>query len=586
MYHGYLNNFTRCLRKTSKVILYLGTAAVCLFAPATRAFPQIPSARFVVTVNPNTVSVGSEATLKIERRDTSGNPAPPGSDFKVKLTLTTLGSLEAAKRELSQAKLTPSQLAINQLAALPSEKESIQFTCIYPKGQKEIQLKVKSGRASRLYIFAESNGTFSGSTLLIVLKDSKPIPARHTRTAPSIRRTSFHHAVDSPFLIRASYSIPTAWRQSQPTITGARRGYELQFDTSGLDCARVEGKEWVSGFFVVLIEADTGVEAQAPREVQIDLEVTGGATVEPKTVLIKPMMARSQPIVVKLRDALSEGELFMSGVRYQGPDLIRLGKSHSYNLKPCYYATHLVLKPLATAALANGKDGFDVEVSAWYRKDNEEGCITAHHELLQHGRRISFKKDIGFKILDENKQERNYIVIPDDNHSKTVTLLGTLPKDFSISATSLNCLDQEIQGEAKVSFKWPWASFSLSMLGGLLCALLMAMPGHLVQKKTAGGLFNPVLRTHWLKFLWGVVIGLLLFCLLFYGAISSGSVKLFDREVDLVKLPFEFPLASLIIGFLGNLVFAGGISTLYRTLLSRSPGTESNQGGREGDLRQ
>ncbi len=584
MNSGYSNHFTHCVLKRAQTLLYLGMLSVCLLAHATGVFAQIPSARYVVTVNPNTVSVGSEATVKIERRDTtSGNPAPSGSDLRMTLTLTTQGSLETVKRELSQAKLTLSQLAIKQLAVLPPEKESIQFTCIYPRGQKEFQLKVKSGRASRLYIFAESNGTFSGSTLLIVLKDSKPVPAKHIRTTPSLRRTSFHHAVDRPLLMQASYVIPTAWRPTQAFTTGASRGYELQFDTSGLDCARVEGKEWVSGFFVVLMEADTGLEAQAPREIHIDLEVTGGATVEPKTVLIKPMMARSQSIVVKLRDALSEGELFIAGVRYPGREPIRLGKPHGYNLKPCYYATHLVLKPLATAALANGKDEFVVEVSAWYRKENEEGCITANHELLQNGRRISFKKDIGFKIIDENKQERNYIVIPDDHHSKTVTLLGTLPKEFSISANSLNCLDQEIQGETKVSFKWPWSSFSLSMLGGLLCALLIALPGHIAQKKAAGGSFDLLLRGNWLKLLWGVVIGLLLFCLLFYGAITSGSVKVLDREVDLVKLPFEFPLASLIIGFLGNLFFAGGIATLSRALIARSPGAQSKQ---EADLRQ
>src|SRR5262249_13550048 len=247
----------------------LGVAVGSLLA-ATNGYAQMPSARLAVTVSPNTVAAGSEAIVKMRRLDSSGKPALPSSEFTVTLTLTTLDKLEVAKKKLAEGNFKPTHLAAplnQQTAALPQDKESIQYTCSYPIGQKEIQLKVKSGRAGRLSIFAESRGVFPGSTLLVVLKSSKSAPAKTIN--PGGSATLSRAAAESDGLILAAHLIPAAWSSSSPPASGVVRGYQLYLKPSGV-CAYPEGKERVSEFFVILRKAGTEEEVAAPREIQVN----------------------------------------------------------------------------------------------------------------------------------------------------------------------------------------------------------------------------------------------------------------------------------------------------------------------------
>ena len=567
-------HFTLSLLKMAQALISLELVATVLLASAAEGHAQTPSTRLAITVSPNTVTVGGEANVKISRLDTSGAPAAPSSELTVTLTLTTLETLEAAKRRLSEKRSRPSQLASQQAAALPSDADSIQYTCNYPSGRKEIQLKVKSERAGRLNIFAESRGMFPGSTLLVVLKSSKSAPAKTTR--PGGSTTSFHYTAVSGGLIPATRLIPAIWAPSPLLTTWDEKQYQLYFTTTG-GCAYVQDKEWVSEYFLTLGKTGSkdGDYALAPREIQIDLEVTGGVTLASKRVTIKPSESRSEKIYVKSRSASNtKGDLIATVIR-GGASLIRLSERFKYDITPCVYATYLLLEPPAWTALPNGVDGVTITVSAQRREEDGDKYVLTGDELLEE-REVYFDHTggIGFRFVDEKKQETNRIVIPRNKYSGQITLLGILPaKDLRISAHSENCLRDRIRSETenepKYSFKWPWGALALTMLGGLLCSSLLALPGRLAQTDTIRVAFLSLLRRSWPKLLWGCVIGLLLFCLLFYGAVTSGSVPLFGLEVDLAKLPIRSSMAALILGVVGSLVFDGGATRAFRLLRSR-----------------
>jgi hypothetical protein len=568
-------HFTLSSPKMAQALLSLALFAAGLFAAAAEVYAQTPSARLAVTVSPNTLTVGSEANIKISRLDASGKPAAPVSEITVTLTLTTLETLKVAKRMLSERKSRPSQLTSQQTATLPPDKDSIQYTCNYPSGLKEIQLKVKSERVGRLNIFAESRGMFPGSTLLLMLKSSRPAPARTTR--PRGSTTSFHYIAVSGGLIPATHLIPAIWAPSPPLTTGDEKQYQLYFTTTG-GCAYVQDKEWVSEYFLTLGKTgskDTDYVA-APREIQIDLEVTGGVTLASKRVTIKSSESRSEKIYLKSRSASNTKGDLIATVIQGGEGLIQRSERFKYDITPCTYATYLLLEPSAWDALPNGVDGVTITVSAQRHEEDGDKYVLTGDELLEE-REVYFDHTggVGFRFVDEKKQETNRIVIPKNKYSGQITLLGILPvKDLSISAHSENCLRDRIRSESKnepkYSFKWPWGSLTLTMLGGLLCSLLLALPGRLAQTGTTGVAFLPLLRRSWLKLLWGSVIGLLLFCLLFYGAITSGSVPLFGLKVDLAKLPIRSSMASLILGFVGSLVFDGVATRALRLLRARS----------------
>src|SRR5262249_59170250 len=90
---------------------------------------------------------------------------------------------------------------------------------------------------------------------------------------------SFPYPAVSGGLTPATHLFPAIWAPSPLLTTWDEKQYQLYFTTTG-GCAYVQDKEWVSEYFLTLGKTGSkdGDYALAPREIQIDLEVTGGGT--------------------------------------------------------------------------------------------------------------------------------------------------------------------------------------------------------------------------------------------------------------------------------------------------------------------
>ena len=460
-----------------------------------------PALRFVVGAKPSTVAVGRPAAIDIEMYSSTGAKTPAAADTLVTLTITTLPSLDAARKDsgsAASAQAKPTSLEKQQIV-LPAGVNVRRITGIFPRGEGDVEFTVTPNAAGRIRVFAEAAGVEPGSALIAVTDRLYVLP----KARPPVGDVQW-----------ASFT-----QQEAPSV-------KLVIEDSGNDVFRRDGL--LAQKFFVSLQTGDGADVATPSDLPVTLRVhKGKGRFEPRTLTIAANEAVSR-LPAELKSSLG-GEVEI-GARSTLPEIAEARRP--YTFEPGLRTTELLVTPLSPSALANGLDVISIDVQAVYRAtaDSERIVVRAEQEELAE-RVVKFRFKKGTARFVGGKSE---IVIPKNESSGSIAIIATSPSNgVVIEAYSNNGLEERVMGEATVSFDLPWLQLLFAAVGGLL------LPG--INRKPPAAIAL------------GSLGGLILYVLVFFGAVATGIFDIGRLAVAITKLPSENVLAAGVLGVVGYL---------------------------------
>jgi hypothetical protein len=281
------------------------------------------------------------------------------------------------------------------------------------------------------------------------------------------------------------------------------------------------------------------VPACEPVDVLLKIE-SGQGTLSTTSVRI----AKGQPMsdVIELRTSTG-GDVNVSA---------RVVRTGQFSISPaqatCQFqkgkrATKLLVSAVPSAALANGMEAIQLQVKA---VDDGNNPIRAEDEGLS-SRDVTFKfegRAFGLKF-DKGITK---ITIPKGEVAAVVSIFGSSSTvGAKVIAESENGSRKAIMGVTGIEFKFPWWPLGFAMLGGLIVALLRPI---ILSKRPRqfDKMRDPAMC------LLGLIIGIILFVLFFYGAGAMSGFKWNGITIDLARLPLQNVVAAFTIGVFGSLL--------------------------------
>src|SRR5262245_16262756 len=155
--------------------------------------------RLLVTAKPGTVQIGRLSQIDIEMYAPGGAKVVAKTDTLVTLTITTLPSLDAARKDSGAADSSaaaPVSLE-KQHFALPAGVNVRRITGIFPRGEGDVEFTVTSGSPGRLRVFAEAAGVEPGSALIAVSDRVYVLPRATRPPIGDVQQASFAPPVAS-----------------------------------------------------------------------------------------------------------------------------------------------------------------------------------------------------------------------------------------------------------------------------------------------------------------------------------------------------------------------------------------------------
>jgi hypothetical protein len=483
-----------------------------------------------------TIYAGTSIELDVELQDTRGQPIAAAQDQTMVITVTTLESLDSARKKLAAERAQPPPLPrplslAGRVITLASGKEAVQVSGIFPRSQKKITLRVIPRVAGKIRVFAEYGNFLPGNLL---------IPALPVRKAQLDRREPLNRIVLSPALVPAS-------QPPQPNVE-----MYLELEDSGLDPIIDEQGDLIARFDVTLNA--NGFPFAAPEDLTVALRVVKGrAGFDAREVTIKRGRAANTPQETARLRSRTGGEVELQAVVLAPSTLGIKPDQRLYVFMIDKAAKRLQVAPSSPTAMANGLDAITLTVTAF---DKDDRIIRAEHEGLGE-RTVSFRLDagIGFSFTDNNPQLR----IPKDQDSGSITLVARRPvTDLKVFAESRSGWGDIVKGDAVVSYVLPLWQLLWAILGGVTLPLL----GMLIVKKS-----KPLISQRTQHVLFGALWGFLLFVLAFFGALGFSTLNFSGLPVLVTKLPTESSIAAYLLGMLG-----GGLPLGYSAFKRRGAG--------------
>jgi len=456
-----------------------------------------PALRFVVTAKPGTVQVGRPSQIDLEMYAPNGAKVPAKADTLVTLTLTTLPTLDAARKEGGASSPAKPVSLEKQQFTLPAGVSVRRITGIFPRGEGDVEFTVIAASPGRVRVFAESVGIEPGSALFAVSDRVYVLPkARPPRG-----------------------DIQWVSLREQDTTR-----VRLVIENSGADVFRRDGA--LIQKFLVGLETEAGGLAAPESDLAVSLQVDKGRF-EPRSITIpaNESFSRDQ---AELRSSL--GGPVEIRARSRVPEIAEARLK--YTFEPGLRTTNLVLKPGALSALANGLDEIPITVQAVYQRPGERPLYVPAEQEEMKERVVIFEIKAGKARFVEG---RDRITIPKNESSGTVLIVGVSPSEsVVIAARSSNGLAEEVTGETPaVAFYLPWWQLLCAAIGGLLLPAINRKPPTTIA---LGGLG-----------------GVILYLFIFFGAVATGLFNIGPWAVKVTKLPSENVLAAGVLGLIGYL---------------------------------
>jgi len=548
----------RWLSRQRRLVLLLSLVIALLFALSLPARTQVlssrrPPPRLAITPSPATVTTGQAVNFKIAMLDSAGRPMPTSGDRSVQLTLTTLGTLEAVKKQISAMQnrqtgieqKTPPPKALNkQIITLASGQSLSRLEGLFIKGQREVTVKVVTQQTGRIRLFAESSGFSPGEAVLIAVTPAIR-SKKYSRTAgesvydyaigamaklsPLTQITALSGGI--PKTATQPLWLPALWSPQAP-VSAVATAYKLELIPPGVQ-PRIDKGEWVADFSVALMPAAHTGYSLAPEEIRIILRVLqGAARFDPANVRIESKNAISETFVLRSRLG---GKMELAAAPIQTGSLMIGEDRIPFEFQPGTHATHLRLTTIKGSALANNLDEVILEVRATQMgADGKEYVVRADDESLPE-RRVSFSAERGFGVRFENGS--NQVTIPQGQDSIQIKLFSSLPsRELRVSAESTDGLQERILGDTIVSFQLPVWPIILAVIGGLV----WGVGSWLVRKAALGqSLFR------------GSVGGFVFYIIVFFGALAMSYFEPTGLPLDIARLPTANSLAAFVIGLVG-----------------------------------
>jgi hypothetical protein len=510
------------------------------------------SPRIQVATTPTTVSPGQVTVGKIALQSANGQAQLTPTDLTLTITLTALDTLEAAKRKLSDARTQALKLPTpieKQTLVLPTDKDTIQATCVMRANTAELQLRIVSFRAGRFRVFAEAPNFLSGAALFSVVP----------------KKLSWHSPV-SPIFSEgpaAYHFIKAHWQQPSATPTLALNPTAYQIKFAAINNILLPEGALLYTFNLLFNRGEE--PALAPQDIEARLRVIrpGNERVAFKSSSIIIPKGKSQSLEFELQ-AFSSGTFKLVADAPSGPNFTVQKDEMDLPVIPPMKATALMLNWDRSTALASGFDPITITVVPVVGEDKAVQPVSPAEEGLEK-REIQFHLNPGMGF--QFKDGKNTVEIPKDGSSAQLQVFGKNPlQKLDIKASSLT-RNGKVDGETKVKFVFPWWYLVLAFGGGAL-----ARVRHFKE----------------LGFLaWGALIGLILFAVFSLGALVIGQITLSPSwTLELGKLPVENPLTSVIVGFFASLLIK---DDTWQFLKSKIPSnkeaseeqekTNANQGG-------
>jgi len=463
-----------------------------------------------------TFYVGKEGSFKLVLFDQYGKRVAAPKDLKTTITVTTLSSVDEARKWMGSQKTKPQSVLQARLRKISIEpgQQAAQLTITHQQGAEDVTVSLVSKTAGVLYIFVESSGIAPGDTTVAVVKPKSVFQRRSVRPFDS---------VSAPLRM-----IPIAVQLS---------GDQFKVDQFKLDLQPAKpiiqtDQGCQVGYVKVILKTATNELVQAPKDIKVLLQVNDGyAWFEPDTLTIPEGDAISpEPAALMTKPG---GVITVSASTNKINNVsITPVTNQAIRFDPGPHSTVLSLQKTQSSAYANGLDELELRVEAL-----QEGRAIRPEEEGMAERTITFRflgDAQGVKFQDGKSE----LTIPKGQQTGSIKLFSVRPvSDLKVVAESWNGLQGKISsgdGGVPLKFSFPW--------GPLFCALL-------------GGILLPLLRQDfWIGLVRGAAAGIILFTVAFFGALLSDPQKIGTVSIALTKLPTESVLASFILGFLGSLL--------------------------------
>jgi hypothetical protein len=512
--------------------------------------PKLP--RLVITPSSATVTAGKAMSFKITMFDAVGRPAPANSDLSVELTLTTLRSLDAVKKQISETlknqvgtQAGQSKTLDQRSIGLASGQTLNRLEVLFAKGQSDVTVKALIKQTGQIRLFAESSRFSPGEAVLIVVSPATNSSKYGWSGGPSINdyqgwasaNSSPVAQLSSVYSSNLGIELQPLWQTAalrEPVSPPVQAGsFALELNGPGIE-ARIDKGAWIADFYVALKSGTKAEYLPAPEEIKIILKVLNGAAwFDPMTVSVRAGQAISETFFLRSRVG---GKTELAATPIQTGSLKIRADRISYPLQPGTRAEYLKLNPIGGPALANNLDPVTIEVRAMQKgADGQEYVVTADEESLSE-RLVSFRIEGGFGARFEHGN--NQVRIPKGQDSGQIKIFSNLPAGaLRVSAVSTNGLQNEIHGEpTTVSFQLPAWPFVSAIVGGLVWGVGIRL----------------LRKTRWVPSLFrGGVGGFLFYVIVFFGALLVSYAELTGVPLDIARLPSASWLAAIVIGLVG-----------------------------------
>ncbi len=478
---------------------------------------RVAQPRLVVIPAKGTLSSGELIKVRFKLLDRYNNPYPADADLNLTLTMTVLESLETVKKKLVESRLAPTQLPSplsNQILLLPPDKESVQATCLFPRGATELTLRFRSNRTGRIRIFAEASNFTPGSAIVSVIRmGANNRPSESSRSVVSLEPVVWQ---ETPSIASTSPNNPTE--------------YYLEIVPDGVtEYADLGSGTLIDHFYIGLNNQDRQpIRATQPIDVLLTVNrISASAAFTSRSVRIEKGEAQTlQPVQLR---SYSPGQVKLVAQAISSPEFRVRPYELPWNIEPLFQATGLALNWDRRSALASGLDGIKITVKPVQMMPNgKERFIRPEEEGLTK-RVVHFAIDQGFGFQFEGGKQ--IVEIEKDKDYGEIVIYGKRPTNSLKIIARSSGFSSQAEGETNVSFYWPWLYLLWAALGGLGYRLLTGF-----KEKV--------------YLIWGTVIGMIFFCLACWAAITLGKVNLGGWDLELAKIPIENPFAPPIMGFI------------------------------------
>lgn len=499
--------FVGCFAQMLLFVLYLPNAK-------TSVSDKEPKIYKIETKKTATFYTGKDGEITIFLCNENGEPVRATRNIQTTITATTLSSLEEAKQMLAsqapvQQSSPPIKIQKNRLVILRGQQVA-QLTMTHTINENDKDVHIFSFQPGRFHIFVEAENITTGETTVVVLSS-----ARKLRAYAPKEKANEEEGRLLPVRLESGNSSSLKLVLSPPSKV------------------TIIGGEQVASIRIELQYDNSDVYAPAPEDIRVFLEVIeeGNARIEPNILVINKNEANTTKEAILKSATIGINKVRVRALQVNGFTIKPDKKSYTFDHGPC--SQSLTIRPQRRSAIANGLDWIELRIEAL----QQDGRVILPEEEGLEERQIFLELE-GDADGVKFENEKGEVHIPKGKHVGTIKMFSTRSvSDLKVIAKSRNGLRQTIESEATpllIRFSFPGWQLLFAAIGGAAFPLLQ--------------------KQKYLKVLQGLVAGVVLFALSFFGALVSNPQSIGGVSAVLTKIPTENLFASLILGFLGGLL--------------------------------